>query len=108
MTQYKPTLTLKQNTTSFFDGCPLGLAATLTQRKLGQQEWQVVQYASLSLTEIEKRYNQIELEALAGDFGCRKFHLFLYGRPLKIVTDHKPLEAVFNMHTPYPSGFREA
>ena len=33
---------------------------------------------------------------LAGDFGCKKFHLFLYGRPLKMVTDHKPLESVFN------------
>ena len=28
------------------DGCPMGLAATLMQRKLGEQVWQVVQYAS--------------------------------------------------------------
>ena len=61
------------------DGCPMVLAATLTQRKLGEQVWQVVQYASRSLTDTEKKYSQIELETLAGDFGCKKFNLFLYG-----------------------------
>ena len=81
------------------DGCPVGLAATLTQRKPGEQWLRVVQYASRSLTDPKKRYSQIELEALAGDFGCNKFHLFLYGRPFKIVTDHKPLESVFNKPT---------
>ena len=81
------------------DGCPMGVAATLTQRKLGEQVWQVVQYASLSLTDTEKRYSQIKLEALAGDFGCKKFHLFLYGITFKMVTDHKPLKSVFNKPT---------
>ena len=28
------------------DGCPMGLAATLMQRKPGDQVWQVVQYTS--------------------------------------------------------------
>lgn len=81
------------------DVCPMGLAATFTQRKPGEKVWQVVQYASRSLTDTEKRYSQIELEALAGDFGCKKFHLFLYGIPFKMVTDHKPLESVFNKPT---------
>ena len=81
------------------DGCPMGLAATLTQRKPGEQVWQVVQYASRSLTDTEKRYSQIELEALAGNFGCKKFHLFLYGILFKMVTDHKPLESVLNKPT---------
>ena len=81
------------------DGCPVGLAATLTQRKPGEQCWRVEQCASRSLTDPEKRYSQIKLEALAGDSGCKKFHLFLYGRPFKIVTDHKPLESVFNKPT---------
>ena len=81
------------------DGCPMRLAATLTQKKLGEQGWQDVQYASQSLTDTEKRYSQIKLEALAGDFGCKKFHLFLYGISFKMVTDHKPLEGVFNRPT---------
>ena len=85
------------------DGCPVGLAATLTQRKPGEQCWRVVQYASRSLTDPEKRYSQIELEALGGDFGCKKFHLLLYGRPFKIVRDSEPLESVFNKSTPTSS-----
>ena len=40
------------------DGCPIGLAATLTQRKLGKQVWQVVQYASRGLTDTEKHYSR--------------------------------------------------
>ena len=39
------------------DGCPVGLAATLTQRKPGEQCWRVVQYASRSLIDPEKRYS---------------------------------------------------
>lgn len=46
-----------------------------------------------------KRYSQMKLEALLGDFGCKKFHLFLYGIPFKMVTDQKPLESVFNKPT---------
>ena len=61
--------------------------------------WQDVQYAGRRLTDTEKRYGKIELEALAGDFGCKKFHLFLYGTPFKMVTDHKLLESVFNKPT---------
>ena len=53
----------------------------------GGQCWKVVQYASRSLTHLEKWYSHIESETLASDFGCNKFHLFLYGRPFKIVRD---------------------
>ena len=44
----------------YIDGCPVGLAATLTQRKRGEQCWRVVQYASRSLKDLEKQYSQIE------------------------------------------------
>lgn len=39
-------------------------ANKLTQRKSGEQEWQMVQYASSSLSETEKWYNKIGFEAL--------------------------------------------
>ena len=66
----------------------------------GGQCWKVVQYASRSLTDLEKWYSHIESETLASGFGCNKFHLFLYGRPFKIVRDSEPLESVFNKPTP--------
>ena len=78
------------------DGCPLGISATLVQRESSDNSWRVVQYASRALSDAERNYSQIELEMLTADFACRKFHVFLYGLPFKIVTDHKPLEAILN------------
>ena len=60
----------------------------------GGQCWKVVQYASRSLADLEKWYSHIVSETLASDFGCNKFHLFLYGRPFKIVRHSEPLESV--------------
>lgn len=46
-------------------------------------------------------FPQIEKEALAVKFGCRKFHQFIYGQDIEIETDHKPLESIFKkpLHT---------
>ena len=67
------------------DGCPIGVSATLVQKKNNQDHGQVIQYRSRALTNTEKKYSQIELEMLAVDFGCRKFHSYLYGKPLEII-----------------------
>ena len=75
------------------DGCPLGISATFSPN---EDHWGVVQYARRALSDAERRYSQIELETLAADFACRKFHVFLYGKPFIVVTDHKPLEVIFN------------
>ncbi|KAK2557546.1 Retrovirus-related Pol polyprotein from transposon 17.6 [Acropora cervicornis] len=72
------------------DGCPLGISATLVQRESSDKGWRVVQYASRALSDAERNYSQIELEMLAADYACRKFHVFLYDLSSKIVTDHKP------------------
>lgn len=45
---------------------------------------------------MEKRYSQIEREALAILWGSEKYHLYLYGKPFSVVTDHKPLVKIFN------------
>ena len=78
------------------DGCPLRISATLVQRGSSDNSWRVVQYASRALSDAERNYSQMELERLAADFACRKFHVFWYGLPFKIVTDHKPLEVILN------------
>ena len=77
-------------------GCPLGISATLVQKSEKDGPWQVVQYPSRSLSDTETRYSQIELETLAVDFACKKFHIYLYGITFTIITDHKPFETILN------------
>lgn len=46
---------------------------------------------SLTISETEQRYAQIEKEALAIIWACEKFDTFLRGRTFEFETDHKPL-----------------
>ena len=47
-------------------------------------------WASMSLTETESKYCNIEREMLGIVFGLEKFHHYAYGRHVTIETDHKP------------------
>lgn len=50
-----------------------------------------IAFASRSLNDAEKNYSQIEKELLSILFACTKFHYYTYGRPIKVINDHKPL-----------------
>ena len=54
-----------------------------------------VAYASKSLTEAECQYANIEHELLAVLFSVEHFKHFVYARDVTIITNHKPLLAVF-------------
>ena len=56
------------------------------------QKGHPVAYASHSLTTSEQNYAQIGKELMAMVFAREKFHRYVYGQPVKIMTDHKPLE----------------
>jgi transposase InsO family protein len=58
---------------------------------------------SKTLSDTQRRYSQVQKEALAVIFGLKKFHSFLYGRPFILVTDHKPLLALFGPNKPTPA-----
>ena len=75
------------------DASPVGLGAVLT--RVQKDGARVISYASRSLTETERRYSQTEKEALALIWACEKFHPYIYGTPLELVTDHKPLEVIY-------------
>ena len=75
------------------DASPVGLGAVLVQEQGGEQV--AVCYASRSLTDCERRYSQTEKEALALVWACEKFHAYVYGMKFDLVTDHKPLEAIY-------------
>ena len=44
---------------------------------------------------MEQRYSQTEREALAITWACEYFHIFVFGAPFRVFTDHKPLVSIF-------------
>ena len=91
---YSPTAT----TTVSADASSHGLGGVLLQvQEDGRRA--PVSYVSRALTAAERRYSQIEKEALAMVWSCEKFHCHLFGRdiPFQIETDHKPLLSIMNI-----------
>ncbi|KAJ8346561.1 hypothetical protein SKAU_G00279620 [Synaphobranchus kaupii] len=77
------------------DASPVGLGAILYRRnKEGGRR--TIAYLSHALSDVERCYSQTEREALAIVWGCEHFHLYLYGNPFTLVTDHKALEVIWN------------
>ena len=76
------------------DASSYGLGAVLLQNKEGI--WKPAAYASRALTETERRYAQIEKEALAVTWACEKFADYILGCSFAIETDHKPLVPLLN------------
>nr|XP_054755667.1 uncharacterized protein K02A2.6-like [Lytechinus pictus] len=75
----------------------LTLQADASEKGLGaalMQEGCPVAYTSRALTDAETRYSQIEKELLAVVFGLEKFHMYTYGRPVDVQSDHMPLEMI--------------
>ena len=55
-----------------------------------------IAYTSRSLTGVDRRYLQTEKEGLCIVWRCEKFQLYLLGQESELITDHKPLERIFN------------
>ena len=52
-------------------------------------------FASKSLSSAERRYSNIEGEALGILHGLKKFHHYCFVREVSIIRDHRPLVAIF-------------
>lgn len=48
------------------------------------------------MSEMERRYAQIEKEALATTWACEKFSTYILGKCIELETDHKPLVLLLN------------
>lgn len=75
------------------DASPVGLGAVIVQSNGGKSR--IIAYANKTLTEVEKRYCQTEKEALAIVWAVERFHIYLFGKHFYLLTDHKPLQAIF-------------
>lgn len=66
-----------------------GVGAALFHHTEGEKR--PVGFRSRTLTTAERKYSQIEREALAFIFGVTRFRDYLLGREFTLVTDHQPL-----------------
>ena len=77
------------------DAHKTGISAILAQGPTIQTA-KIVSCASRATSPVERRYPQLDLEALAVDFGLRRFRQYVVGGPqVTVVTDHKPLVSIF-------------
>nr|CDJ81316.1 RNA-directed DNA polymerase (reverse transcriptase) and Integrase domain containing protein [Haemonchus contortus] len=97
LAHYEPTLPLIVAA----DASNYGIGAVLSQKFPDGRE-KAVYHASRALTPAQKKYSQIEKEALAIIFAVQKFHRFIHGRHFTLKTDHKPLIAIFGTRKGVP------
>ena len=93
---------------AFYDAKkPLTLQVDASKHGLGAallQEGKPIAFASKSVTSTEVNYAQIGKETYAILFGCKRFHTYVYGHPVKVESDHKPIESIWKkpLHTAPP------
>ena len=76
---------------------PVKLQVDASKSGLGAcilQDGHPIAYASRSLIQAEEHYAQIEKELLAVVFGSERFNHYVYGRPVDVMSDHKPLVSI--------------
>ncbi|EGT56875.1 hypothetical protein CAEBREN_08551 [Caenorhabditis brenneri] len=100
-----PVLTTPQMNGDFelhTDASKIGIAAVLLQDQ--EEELKVIAYASRPTTPVEQKYAPIKLEALAITWGLTHYRPYVFGKKVKVVTDHQPLKSLLHRKEKEMSG----
>lgn len=76
------------------DAGPYGVGEVLNVVLNGEER--PCHMASSSLSPAEKNYSQLHREALAIVFGVKKYHKFIFGRKVTVITDCRALESLLS------------
>ena len=77
------------------DTSPYGVGGVLGHKMEDSSE-KPSAFTSRTRLDAEKKYSQLEKEALAIVFSVKRFHQYLHGRQFSICSDHQPLKYLFN------------
>ena len=88
---YRPDLDLYLETDA--SGVTIGLALLQSDNNEKDSLYPIT-YGSKTLTSVETRYANIKRELLGMVGALEKFHYFTFGRPVTVLTDHKPLISI--------------
>lgn len=87
------------------DASPMGLGLIHTQyNPKDHSQKHIVDLGSRTLTDIESRYHQTELEALALVWAVEKRHYYIYNVEFEVVTDNKAVQLIYGKHNSVQKG----
>ena len=76
------------------DACNTGLGATLWHKQIFGT-LKAIAFAIRYLNDAQKRYAISELESLGVIWTLKQFTYYIYGKPVKLYTDHQSLQPLF-------------
>ena len=87
------------------DASPKGLGMIHTQfNPRDPSQKSIVEFKSRTLTPVESRYHQTELEALALVWAVEKRHYYVYNADFEVVTDNKAVELLYGRASSIQKG----